>query len=456
MVVATQGQIVSSALTIQEIIAQKKLVSQCVSDLMKEGEHYGVIPGTEKTDKAGKDISKRVLFKSGADLLCSLFQLEADYETLEAVRTPTLIYYRLKCTLTSSTSRIRRGSGLGSCNSQEEKYVRAAARKCPNCGKDTIIKGREEYGGGWLCFAKKGGCGGKWKDGDASIEQQETGIKDPADLDNTILKMAAKRSRVDAVLTVTGASDFFTQDVEELTATEAEYIPPAPQKASADQNPKGERGQSPGPTTPDGPSTSASTSGSKAPTTGASVGTKPAPRANTVKHTGAKASPEAVKLLHTLRGKVGGLVVCDPKDPCPYKNGKLCGYHTQLAAFKMVDGRPCASSKELSPEQISNLIGRYEKKINEQGMRAANEPDLGAVIPIREPGSDDDHGTFVLEEKPTPDELADLETAAGDRWGDSFKDVFPEWLKGAFDYDTVFELSKQETADATAMIRSGR
>ncbi len=121
---------------------------------------------------------------------------------------------------------------------------------------------------------------------------------------------------------------------------------------------------------------------------GAATKAPAAPRANTVKATGQKASPEAVKLLHTLRGKVGGLVVCDPKEPCPYKNGKLCGYHTQLAAFKDTEGNPVKSSKDLSPEQISNLIGRYEKKINEQGMRAASTPDLGAVIPIdRKPPS---------------------------------------------------------------------
>lgn len=36
---------------------------------------------------------------------------------------------------------------------------------CPVCGVAAIIKGREEYGGGWLCFKKKGGCGAKWPDG---------------------------------------------------------------------------------------------------------------------------------------------------------------------------------------------------------------------------------------------------------------------------------------------------
>ena len=97
---------------------------------------------------------------------------------------------------------------------------------------------------------------------------------------------------------------------------------------------------------------------------------KPAPRANTVKHTGELASAKQVTLLHTLRGKVGGLVICDPKEPCPYKNGTLCGYHKQLAAFKDQAGNPVKSSKDLSPEQISNLIDRYEKKIAEQAKRA--------------------------------------------------------------------------------------
>ena len=36
---------------------------------------------------------------------------------------------------------------------------------CPSCGKKgAIIKGKEEYGGGYLCYKKKGGCGAKFKD----------------------------------------------------------------------------------------------------------------------------------------------------------------------------------------------------------------------------------------------------------------------------------------------------
>ena len=98
------------------------------------------------------------------------------------------------------------------------EHYRQGLRLCPKCGTDAIIKGKKEYGGGWLCFGKKGGCGTKWKDGDAAIEGQSTERvpnDDLADQYNTVLKMANKRSLVAAVLNATAASDIFTQDIEE-------------------------------------------------------------------------------------------------------------------------------------------------------------------------------------------------------------------------------------------------
>ena len=112
-----------------------------------------------------------------------------------------------------------------------------------------------------------------------------------------------------------------------------------------------------------------------------------------MKHTGAKASPDAVKLLHTLRGKVGGLVVCDPKEPCPYKNGKLCGYHTQLAAFKDTDGNSgeVVEGALEGPEQISNLIGRLTRRRSTSSWNARGQgrwTNRGDIIPInRDPPS---------------------------------------------------------------------
>lgn len=49
---------------------------------------------------------------------------------------------------------------------------------CPNCGKDTIIKGREEYGGGWLCYKAKGGCGAKFAVEPATIDQNSSAEPD--------------------------------------------------------------------------------------------------------------------------------------------------------------------------------------------------------------------------------------------------------------------------------------
>jgi hypothetical protein len=112
--------------------------------------------------------------------------------------------------------------GVGSCSTMETKYrYRKAEQKCPGCGKDTIIKGKKEYGGGWLCWGKKGGCGAKFKDGDPKIENQDMGrieFDNPADYYNTVLKIAKKRAHVDATLTATAASDIFTQDLEDMPA----------------------------------------------------------------------------------------------------------------------------------------------------------------------------------------------------------------------------------------------
>jgi hypothetical protein len=112
------------------------------------------------------------------------------------------------------------GYGEGICTTREKKYgKRQGQRVCPDCDQPAIIKGKQEYGGGWVCFKKKGGCGNKWPDGAEVIESQTVGeIDNPEipDLWNTVDKMASKRSRIDAILAVTGASALFTQDLEDL------------------------------------------------------------------------------------------------------------------------------------------------------------------------------------------------------------------------------------------------
>ncbi len=200
------------ALTVQDVRAQVNLIQQIMQEVMKKDEHYGVIPGTGK---------KPSLLKAGAEKLCLTFRLDPQYEITER-HEGTHLYVTSKCTLYHIPSGQRYGSGMGSCSTREAKYAyRSEARKCPACGFEAIIKGKEEYGGGWVCFKKKGGCGAKYDDADKAITEQASGRvpnEDLADQYNTVLKMANKRSLVAAVLNATAASDIFTQDIEDMGA----------------------------------------------------------------------------------------------------------------------------------------------------------------------------------------------------------------------------------------------
>lgn len=194
-----------------------------VRDYLVEGEDFGRIPGTPKP----------TLLKPGADKLCELYGLSDDYEFIERVEDfdRGLFDYTIKCLLTDRRSGMHVSAGLGSCNSLEQRYRwRDSKRLCPQCGKDAIIKGKAEYGGGWICFAKKGGCGAKFPDDDESITGQTIGRvvnEDVADLKNTVLKMAKKRAKVDATLSATRSSGIFTQDTEDMPGF-GSHEPPAP------------------------------------------------------------------------------------------------------------------------------------------------------------------------------------------------------------------------------------
>lgn len=211
--------------TIEQLVARVEKVHAVAKRVMKDAHHYGVIPGTK---------GKKTLLKPGAELLMLTFQLDPQFSTDER-REGEHLECVVTCTLYHAPTGKRLGSNIGSCTTKESKYAwRSGGRKCPKCGASAIIKGKAEYGGGWICFAKKDGCGAKFGDKDPTIVGQSLDrVPNPdlPDMYNTVRKMACKRALVAAVLSVTGASEIFTQDAEDFVDDdehkEQERKPPA-------------------------------------------------------------------------------------------------------------------------------------------------------------------------------------------------------------------------------------
>lgn len=248
------------AMSVEGVMAQVHAIQDLMRQAMIRDEHYGIIPGCVKPS----------LLKPGAEKLGMMFRLSPAYTITRREHSNGHLEFEVMCRLTHIKTLEVWGEGVGSCSTLETKFrYRKAEQTCPKCGKPTIIKGKKEYGGGWICFAKKGGCGAKFQDGDKDIENQNMGRVEhdnPADYYNTVLKMAKKRAQVDAILTATAASDIFTQDVEEMvdngviTITEQPSpkgnIPTPPLKTKPTIKERIESGD-PGPTEPpmDSPAT---------------------------------------------------------------------------------------------------------------------------------------------------------------------------------------------------------
>lgn len=150
----------ASSPSVSQLLNQVDVIHDAMDRAMTKGVHYGTVPGTPKP----------TLLKPGAEKLCKLFHLRPHYEEMGSVHRDNLIAYRYRCVITHFPTGFAIAEGIGSCNSREKKYRR----------------------------------------------------QDPWDIDNTIVKMAAKRALVAAVLVGTAASDVFTATAEktrgELTA----------------------------------------------------------------------------------------------------------------------------------------------------------------------------------------------------------------------------------------------
>lgn len=174
----------SRSLTAADIRAQVNLMQDVMAEVMRDGTHYGTIPGTKS----------KSLYKAGAEKLMATFRLAAKPE-VEDLSEGGEIAYRVTVNLLSASGTFI-GAGIGECSSAEEKYSWRASVHAKEWQATPENRRRVKF----------------FRDG-REVQQVRT---NPADVANTILKMAKKRAQVDAVITATAASDIFTQDIEDL------------------------------------------------------------------------------------------------------------------------------------------------------------------------------------------------------------------------------------------------
>lgn len=184
-------ELVHQPLSAMEVRAQVNLIQEVMGSVMKDGTHFGKIPG------AGE---KPTLFKAGAEKLASTFRLAVE-PIVEELSHGDEFRVRVIARITEMGSERFLGSGVGEASSNESKYMWRAA-VCPEEFEQTPEHLRRL----------------KWNKGynNKPAWSQNQVRMNVADVANTVLKMAKKRAMVDGILTVTGASDIFTQDIEEL------------------------------------------------------------------------------------------------------------------------------------------------------------------------------------------------------------------------------------------------
>lgn len=234
-----------------------------VQDIMKKDIDYGEIPGTNKP----------TLLKPGAERLISFFGLSPKFLIVEKVEDWTgkttggepLFYYFYKCQLWRGDYFV--GEADGSCNSRESKYrwrwvreselpANADKSKLATRGGTTtefaFAIDKKETGG---AYGKPAEYWAKWEraieDGSARPVKKKTKSNkemdawemdtkvyripsdDVASQVNTIQKMAQKRALVAVTLIAVNASEFFTQDLDDLDTFDVDWHPAAPKAPPA-------------------------------------------------------------------------------------------------------------------------------------------------------------------------------------------------------------------------------
>ena len=200
----------AGALSVADVKGQVNLIQHIMKEVMKDGDHFGTIPGCGP---------KPTLLKPGAEKIAMTFRFAVDPQ-VEIVDLPNYHReYRVRVAITNSAGEFL-GAGVGCCSTLEGKFrfrtgpteitSEVVPKKYWDLKREDPAAAQKIIGGPG--YATKKGEDGVWY---IAIQGQKCEHDNPADYWNTVLKMAKKRSLVDAILTVTAASDIFTQDIED-------------------------------------------------------------------------------------------------------------------------------------------------------------------------------------------------------------------------------------------------
>lgn len=223
-IILAGGEAANTALA--RVRAQIQMIQVAMREHMKEGTHYGKVPGCG---------DKQVLLKPGAELIGVLFGLRQ--EIAEETVTDSAgghREYAIKVRMVSRISGATVGEGVGVATTRERKYrfrSESTGALVPAeywRSRDPALLGGSEFTArkvvrDWFIFRQ--------------VEHDA-----PEDYYNTVRKMAFKRAAVHASINATACSDIFDQDLEERyeqdgAPSDSPPEPPLERPRSAQQAP---------------------------------------------------------------------------------------------------------------------------------------------------------------------------------------------------------------------------
>lgn len=233
------------AMSIGEAVERRNALVAFVKQIMVDGVDFGKIPGTDKN----------TLLKAGAEKLVTFFGLSVQFELVRCIEDwsgaehggEALFYYVYRCKMSRNGHVIAESDA--SCNSRDAKYRWrwVSERDLPPSTDKTKMVQKSGSVREFDFAIRKRETSGKWGKPDAYWDRFERAIadktarqitvdlkgkpaiqweigdtvyrvpnEDVAGLINTIQKMSQKRALVGTALLAVNASEYFTQDVEDM------------------------------------------------------------------------------------------------------------------------------------------------------------------------------------------------------------------------------------------------